>query len=224
MNISRLASAVYNDIVSGLQGFEATQNMSVEQLEDEVIEERISLIQKYAAKGVLSLRDFAYAINCIPVDCKSLEGCCDEALNISGKIPHFEIPPIVNDLGERAIIYMGSTDRQVRFKVYTSPQAVKYQKYKQRRANKPFVYLSTFPNENGNYDGYIYNAPLLETLRVEAIFKDPRDLKDYNCCVEIEDENYTSLDTEIKKNLIEKKLRYYRQFQQPPMPNDQAPK
>lgn len=224
MNISRLASAIFNDVVSGLQGFEASHNMSLEQLEDEVIEERISLIQKYAAKGTLSLKDLAYAINCIPVDCASLEGCCNDKLNIGGNLPHFEIPPIVNDLGERAILYIGSTDRQVRFKVYTSPQAVKYHKYKQRRANKPFVYLSTFPNKNGNYDGFIYNAPLLETLRVEAIFKDPRDLKDYNCCIETEDENYSSLDTEIKKSLIEKKLRYYRQLQQLPVPNDQAPK
>lgn len=44
MNISRLASAIFNDVVSGLQGFEASHNMSLEQLEDEVIEERISLI------------------------------------------------------------------------------------------------------------------------------------------------------------------------------------
>lgn len=224
MNVSRLASAIYNDVVSGLQGFEATQNISVEQLEDEVIEERISLIQKYAAKGTLSLKDFAYALNCVEIDCASLENCCDDFLNIGGKLPHFEIPPIVNDLGERAILYIGSTDRQIRFKVYTSPQAVKYHTYKQRGSKKPFVYISTYPNKDGNYDGYVYNAPLLETLRVEAIFKDPRDLQEFNCCVEMEDENYTSLDTEIKNNLIKKKLVYYRQMQQVPMPNDQAPK
>lgn len=224
MNISRLASAIYNDVYSGLQGFEATINMSLEQLEDECIEERISLIQKYAGKGILPLKEHAYAINCVPVDCASLEGCCNEEWNIGQKVPHFEIPPIINDLGERAILYIGSTDRQVRFKVYTNPQAVKYHKHKQRRADKPFVYLSTYPNKNGNYDGYIYNAPLLETLRVEAIFKDPRDLQEYNCCNYVEDENYTALDKEIKTNLIKSKLLYYRQMQQIPLPNDQAPK
>ena len=36
--------------------------------------------------------------------------------------------------------------------------------------------------------------------------------------------NMTFIDTEIKKRLTEKKLRYYRQFLQPPYPNNQVPR
>lgn len=222
MNISRLASAIYNDVYSGLQGFEATINMSIQQLEDECVEERIHVIKTLGNKNIIPIKDLAHSISCIPIDCAPIIDCCDYQSETT--VPHFQIPPILNDLGESSILYIGSVDRQNQFKVYTSPNALKYQKYKQRRSNKPFVYISTFPNENGMYDGYIYNAPLLEMIRVEAIFKDPRDLENFDCCKQIEQDQFSALDVEIKDRLIKKKLQYYRQMYQTPVPNDQAPK
>ena len=41
MIVSKLASACFNDIQGGLAGYEATVNMSLDQLEDEVVEERL---------------------------------------------------------------------------------------------------------------------------------------------------------------------------------------
>jgi hypothetical protein len=41
MQISKLASAIYNDIVAGLSGYTSTPAISLEQLEDEVVEERL---------------------------------------------------------------------------------------------------------------------------------------------------------------------------------------
>ena len=41
------------------------------------------------------------------------------------------------------------------------------------------------------------------------------------CCQDLS-ENYTWLDTELQKRLTEKKLRYYRSFSPPLLPNDQA--
>jgi hypothetical protein len=48
MIVNKLASAIYNDIQGGLQGYESTLNMSIEQLEDEVVEERLAVIKKYS--------------------------------------------------------------------------------------------------------------------------------------------------------------------------------
>jgi hypothetical protein len=57
-----------------------------------------------------------------------------------------------------------------------------------------------------------------------AIFKDPRQLEQYQCCAGDDLENYTFLSAEIKKRLTEKKLRYYRSLGAQPTPNTQSPK
>jgi len=38
MELDKITSAIYNDVVAGLSGVNATPNISFEQLEDEVIE------------------------------------------------------------------------------------------------------------------------------------------------------------------------------------------
>ena len=44
------------------------------------------------------------------------------------------------------------------------------------------------------------------------MFKDPRQVAEYDCCAADDLENYTFITAEIKKRLTEKKLRYYRQM------------
>jgi hypothetical protein len=74
------------------------------------------------------------------------------------------------------------------------------------------------------YDAWIFNAPLLKKISVIAIFKDPRQLSEYDCCKGDEIDNFSFLSTEIKKRLTEKKLRYYRMMYHNPTPNNQQPK
>ena len=225
MNVSRTASAIFNDVFAGLSGYEATINISLDQLEDEVVEEMAVVIREWFLKNILPVKDLLFSLNCIPVDCASLDKCpCGEG-NYSKPIAHFEIPQILTLGGEEMIEFVGSTDKSIKFKVYTSPTSFRFHKYKIRGANKPYVYIDTTPNEHNMYDGYIFNAPLLERLTVIAIFKDPRQLEQYSCCIDIEEtENMSPLVSEVKKRLTEKKLRYYRQFYQQPVQNDQVPK
>lgn len=225
MNVSKLASAVYNTVVAGQQGFEATINPSIEQLEDEVVETRLSILQKYAMANKLPLKDLYYSINCIPIDCDYLDKCCTEDWeDLGDKMAHFQIPQIVSFAGDDAIGWLGSTDKQIKFKVYTSP-GFRFHKYKMRGKKKPFVYIDTTPNKNNLYDGYVFNAPMLETLSISAIFKDPRQLEAFQCCGdEIEKDNFSPLTTEIKDTLVKKYVTYYRQLQQPPVQNDQEPR
>ena len=223
MLIKKLADAIYNDVVSGLQGYHHNPSISMEQLEDDVVDERLQVLKEYSLKGTLPIRDLLIAVNCIPVDCKDLERC--KCRQIIGTTPtaHFEMPQIFNDYGSRAIDYIGSIDRQLPFMFYTSSyQWNYYHKYRKRGKNKPFVYVDTTPNENGLYDAYIFNAPMIKQVSVVAIFKDPRQLENYACCSDLDDDNFSALNNEVKRRLTEKKLRYYRQLAMQPAPNDQT--
>lgn len=219
MLIKKLADAIYNDVVSGLQGYHHNPSISMDQLEDDVVDERLQILNEHYIKGNLPKKDLVNAINCIPVDCKDLERCrCRESIGTT-PTAHFEIPQVFNN----SIEYIGSIDRRLPFLFYTSSyQWNFYHKFRKRGKDKPFVYVDTSPNENGMYDAYIFNAPMIKQLSVVAIFKDPRQLENYACCSDLDDDNFSFLNNEIKRRLTEKKLRYYRQLAMQPLPNDQS--
>lgn len=222
--IEKLASAIRNDIVSGLRGYHTNMSMSMEQLCQDIVDERLQILKEYSLKGILPVKDLYISINCIPVDCKSIERCrCSIGNNCSEPpIAHFEIPQVVNDYGNLAIDYLGSTDRQLPFIFYTSSTAFRYHKYRKRGKNKPYVWIDITPNKNGMYDCFVFNAPLLDRVSISAIFKDLRQLDKFECCADLQDDNMTFINNEIKKRLTEKKIRYYRQLAAPNLPNDQS--
>ena len=227
MVYNQMASAILNDVYSGLRGLHSNIALSVEQLEDEIPLVRSMLIKQYANKGILNTKDLMYAINCIPIDCKSLDRCPECVINDGfcpeEEIPHFEIPKIITELNVSGIEYIGSTDRQTPFYIYYTPSQLKSRKYKRWIKNKPYVYLDMVPNAEGNLDGYVFNSPLLDKISVVAMFKDLRDLEKYNCCNDIKI-NMSAIDFETQNILTEQKIKYYRQLQHPLIKNDQTPR
>lgn len=214
MYIEKLASAIYNDIVSGLRGYHSSLSISMEQIEDEIVETRLMLIKSNQLKGISYNKDLYVSINCIPIDCDvDLDRCQCGDLPICGgeKVAHFELPQFID------INYIGSTDRQIPFIYYTSPHTYRNHKYKKRGKNKPYVWIDTTPNKNNNYDCFVFNAPLLKQVSVSAIFKDPRKID--KCCTG--DETITPLDMEIKDTIVKQKVQYYRQLAAPLKPNTQ---
>lgn len=224
MVLSVLASAILNDVLSGLRGITSNISLSLEQLEDDIIDERLILIKEYAIKGLLPEKDLWMSINCLQVDCKPIEKCglCKSGYRET-EVAHVEIPQIVTDLGINSIPYFGSINKDVPFKVYTDI-SYQYHKYNRWLKNKPYVYIDTTPNENNMYDCYIFNAPLLKTASVIGIFKDPRQLQQFSCCNDEEIMNFNFLTNDIKRRVTEKKVRWYRQLSPTPFPNDQVPK
>lgn len=217
----KLASAIYNDIVSGLRGYSSNPTLSMDQLEDDIIDERLQIIKEYSLKGLLPKKDLLLSINCIQTDCKALDSC---PCNNSGILTaHFEIPQLLTEI-EDGIEFLGTIDKSEQFIYYTSPISLQYHRYRKRCQNRPYVYIDTTPNENNMYDCWIFNAPLIKQVSIIGIFKDPRQLEVYGCCNNIDINNMTFIDTEIKKRLVEKKLRYYRQLATPVLPNDQTPR
>jgi hypothetical protein len=207
MTLEQLTSAIYNNLVAGQQGSKFLPLISLEQIEDDIIDERLLILKEYGAKNMLPKRDLLMSINCIELDCKSLDKCPCGA-SYTKPLQHFEIPQLLNDFGEDAIEFIGSVDREVQFVTYTST-SYQMHKYKRRGANKPYVYIDTTPNENNFYDCWVFNSPLLKRLSVIAIFKDPRQLLQYNCCNDEHTINFNFIDNEIKRRLSEKYLRYY---------------
>lgn len=217
MNIKKTVSAIQNNVVSGLPGLASSSRFSLEQIEDDVIEERLLIIKEYSAKNLLPVKDLVLTLDCIPVGCKSITNCCIEGVDPN---KHFEIPQVLNDWGMEGIQYIGSVDRQLPFSVYTDV-SYRNHKHRRRRPNKPFVWINTTPNENGLYDGYIFNAPLIQVISISAVFKDPRQLEEYACCNEAMFDNKTFIDAEVQKRLTEKYIRYYRQMATSQFPNNQ---
>lgn len=183
MNVKQIASAVLSHIYDGLKGAVANIAVSQEQLEDEVVAERNTVLKEYLIKGVVSLNEVYNAINCVETNCESMSKCCSLP-DIGQKAIHFEIPPVlVMDGGGSTVKFIGSIDRKESYQVYTNTD-YKYHKYRKRGANKPYVYLDTTINSNGMIDGYIFNAPLVKMISVVAIFLDPRQLTQFNCCAD----------------------------------------
>lgn len=224
MSYSRLASAIYNDIVGGLRGYSSTPTISLEQLEDEIIEERLAVIKQYIVKGLIPKNDLLRTITCIPVDCKDIENCsCGTSIEGTPTM-HFEIPLLLTDFGNIGIDYIGSPDLQNPFNVYTRPNDLKYKKYRKWGNKKPYVFVNVSPNKNGMCDCWVFNAPFIKRVTVIGVFKDERQLSNFGCECDANLENMSFLDSEIKDRITKRKLQYYKQLLLPQQPNNQVPK
>lgn len=219
MYIEKLTSQIINDVLSGLGGYHSNISINREQIADEIVALRLSLLKDYYLKGIYPIQDLLMAINCIDVDCNSLErcSCMDNIKNIK----HFQIPQIVTQYGKQAIDYLGSIDRQNKFRVVTSLTELQNIKYRRRQSNKPIVQIDTAPNGDGMLDCFLFNAPFVKQISIVAVFKDPRQLQQYNCCSELTDDNVSFIDQQIKDKLTKEKIYYYRQLKAPILPNNQ---
>lgn len=226
MYIEKLASAIKNDVVSGLRGYHQNLSMNLDQLQDEIVACRLEIIHQYFLKGIFPIKDLVIAINCIDVDCKSLERCSCRGFNPDDTlIAHFEIPQLISYFGKNAIEYIGSTDRRQKFSIVTSLTELETRQYKKRAGRKPYVWIDYAPNENGMLDCYLFNAPFLDQISIVGVFKDPRQLIRYRCCntedLNGPDVNPSFIDQLIKDKLTKEKIQYYRQLQVPNKPNTQ---
>jgi hypothetical protein len=221
MTLEQLSSAIENNITSGLRGATVNTAFSKQQIEDGIIQERLQIIKEYSMRNMLPVRDLMVSIPCVKVDCEDIDRCCNSTYPTE-KLKHIEIPQVFNDFGSDAIAYIGSTDRQWPYQIYTT-DAFKYHQFKRRGGSDPFVWVDTTPNKNNLNDAFIFNAPaMLSELLVVMIPKDPRQLEGYGCCSDAEVSNLTFVDTEIEKRLTEKYIRWYRQMAMPIQPNDQT--
>jgi hypothetical protein len=194
------------------------------QLEDEVVAERERVILEWWKKNILQKGDLLITINCIDVDCENPSKCCKNQAGYSEK--HFEIPQLISGIGDDSIYWIGSVDRQQQYTVYYSPVQASYHKYNKRKANKPYVYIEKSPNENGMYDGWIFNLPFVKQITVIGIFRDPRQLEKLGCDGNCDKSgsDFGSISKEVQDRLTKTKLYFYRNYLNLPHRNDQTPR
>ena len=229
MYIDKLASQIKNDILSGLKGYHQNLGLNIEQLKDECVNTRLLIIKEQYLKGVLPIKDLLIAINCIDVDCESLERCKCNHTSGDTLVAHFQIPQLIHDFGKQAIEYIGSVDRMNSFQVISSLVELETRKYRKRVRNKPYVWIDYAPNSNGMLDCFVFNAPMLKQISVVGIFKDPRQVERYSCCKQDDDFALTGSDDNmsyvtqlVKERLTSEKIKYYRQLAMTTKPNDQT--
>lgn len=226
MYIEKLASQIRNDVVSGLRGYHQNLSMNIDQLQDEIVACRLSIINELHSKGIAPIDDLLMAINCIDVDCESLERCsCGKKSDGDTITAHFQIPQLVTTYGTQAVKYLGATDRQNKFTIVTSLSELQTIKYRRRGLTKPYVWIDLAPNADGMLDCFLFNAPFVRQVSIVAVFKDPRQLNKYKCCnlddLNGPDVNNSFIDQLIKDKLTKEKLYYYRQAAAPKLSNDQ---
>ena len=226
MYIEKLASQIRNDVVSGLRGYHQNLSMNIDQLQDEIVACRLSIINELYSKGIAPIDDLLMAINCVDVDCESLERCsCGKKSDGDTITAHFQIPQLVTTYGTQAIKYLGATDRQNKFTIVTSLSELQTIKYRRRGLTKPYVWIDLAPNAEGMLDCFLFNAPFVRQISIVAVFKDPRQLNKYKCCnlddLNGPDVNNSFIDQLIKDKLTKEKLYYYRQAAAPKLSNDQ---
>ena len=226
MYIEKLASQIRNDVVSGLRGYHQNLSMNIDQLQDEIVACRLSIINELHSKGIAPIDDLLMAINCVDVDCESLERCsCGKKSDGDTITAHFQIPQLVTTYGTQSIKYLGATDRQNKFTIVTSLSELQTIKYRRRGLTKPYVWIDLAPNAEGMLDCFLFNAPFVRQVSIVAVFKDPRQLNKYKCCnlddLNGPDVNNSFIDQLIKDKLTKEKLYYYRQAAAPKLSNDQ---
>lgn len=227
MYIEKIASQIKNDILSGLRGYHHNLSLNLQQLEDEVVQTRLLIIRQQIASGMFPIKDLLIAINCVEVDCESLERCKCKSDGCDTPVAHFQIPQIMSEFGNDSIDYIGSIDRKQRFTIIKSLAELQMRQYRKRGKNKPYVWIDFAPNSEGMLDCFLFNCSFIKQVSVVGVFKDPRQIEKFNCCTSSEysitgpDDNQSYISQLVKDKITQDKVRYYRQLAAPIKPNDQ---
>lgn len=224
MTLDKIASIIWNDLYSGIAGFNANPTISIEQIEDECVEKRQVVIKELFSKDLLKPADLAVSLNCVEVDCDDMVKCdneCSDKKPITHKMQkHFQIPQLLTDVGEDAIVYIGSADGVYPFRVYYSMESVKSNKYRRRGVENPYVFIDKTINSEQKHDCWIFNAPFVQQIKVVGIFKDLRQLEEYTCCRNFDYLDFGIISDEVKNRVKKDKFVFYRENLSQPHPTN----
>jgi len=222
MTLSQMASTIRNHVVDGLNGVSSTE-FSIEQLKDEILLTTSSTIITLSAQGLIDINKLSQRIDGIRIDCQDLSANCDVQSELSA--PHFTIPD-VNRAAREPIMYLGSIDGNLTFKVYYD-RDYRFHKYRLATARFPFAWVSTVANADGMHDVFLFNMPAYNNLQfvsIEAVFDDPHNLMNTEYFEQFSDSEFFApsyVQQEVIDKLTQKYVNYYRQLNMKPKPNTQ---
>lgn len=222
MTLDQIASTIRNHVVDALGGASET-TFSIEQLKDEIMTAASGAVARLAAQGVIQITELAQRLDGIAVATRDLSLECPVGSELCA--PHFEIPNL-NRAIDSPIIFLGSLDSKLSFKVYYN-RDYRYHRYRLATSRKPFAWVSSSKNVKGLYDVFLFNMGKYNTIKflsMDVLLDNPYDLLAtpyYNQFAEAEFYAPLLVQEEIIDKLTQKYVNYYRQLHMQIKPNVQ---
>ena len=226
MTSTEIASAIRNRVSDGLSGNINNQAYSLEQLLEEIDLARADFAHKYANQGVkLNPKHLVQQIDTLRIECRNLSDDC-AIKEPCGDVPSIKIPKLMSLVNERDIVqYLGLVNMQEDFAVYFHPDDIQNHRVRIRTRARPFVWVDLATDASGNQTIWFFNmGPFnpLQIVKLRAVFAQPTR-------VNLDDPNHLEkeypaplhMQNAIIDALTEKYVRYYRQMNIPPIPNQQ---
>jgi hypothetical protein len=222
MTLSEMASTIKNHVVDGLNGI-SSGSFSISQLEDEILLATSAVVVKLSTQGLLDISKLAQRVDGIRIECKDLSSNCQVESEIEA--PHLLIPN-VNRLISEPILYLGTVDGSMSFKVYYD-RDYRFHKHRLATAKKPFAWVSTTADADGMHDVFLFNLGRYNQLKfvsIDAIFDNPYDLLKTPYFEQFSSAEFYApsyVQVEVIDNITQKYVNYYRQLHMSQKPNTQ---
>ena len=224
MTVNELTSTIRNNVADGLSGNISNQSFSTQQLEEEIDLERAGLIQRHIMSGGKINPNFLYqTIEKLHITCLDLSSNVPCGFSTHSDAPAIKIPAIASTPDNSAVEYFGLMNKQERFIVYFDTDDMANHKYRQKTKDRPFIWIDTTLDENGEMTAFFLNAGKhfnLKFAALRAMYDHPTRIN--NTTGDAEYPAPASMQKDIISNLTEKYIRYYRQLNIAPVANTQS--
>lgn len=223
MTLSEMASTIRNHVLDGLNGVD-TLPFSIEQLQKEILIAVPGILLELSAKGIVDLLRLTQRIDGIRLSDDDLSTNCH--VEMGSCAPHFELPN-VNRFVAEPIVFIGSMDSKISFKVYYD-RDWRFHKYRLATAKVPFAWVSTRANSNGLYDVFLFNLGKYNGLRyisIDVLLDNPYDLYNTPYFEQFSSSEFYApkiIQEAVIDKLSQKYINYYRQLHMNPKSNTQA--
>lgn len=223
MTLEEMVAAVRIQTSDGIKAVNVSY--SEEKIEKDIANYYSVLLKQYSAQGMIRPEEVSQRIDCLDLDCKDLHKCCiDTNPNATSGTTalHFTIPRLALLVGQDSISYLGTIDRHNQYKVYYDNSYI-YNKHKKYTSKRPYIWVDLSINSNGLHDGYLFNNNKLKGLSISAVFSDPQQAFEYDCCSSQEEFPAPQfMQDEIINKITARYVYYHRQLENPQSPADQV--
>ena len=224
MTHNQIASTIRNHISDGLSGAIADEEISIEQLLDEIDLTRASLIVKNALTMKVDYKYFMQSLDSIPITCKSMSTSC--GVYIPGdSIPSIEIPSILPIAGDRGIEFIGTNDMSTSFDIYYHPEDIRDHKVRMVTRRRPYVWVDLAVNPKGMLTVWFFNFGSynpLKKIKFRGVLNSPMKAINGYSVNTTEYPAPADVQQEIINFLTSKYINYYRALNIQPTANTQT--
>lgn len=224
MTINEIASAIRNNLGNGLKET-PNHSYSIEQLREEVSNERNLIILEQSKKRMFNMQYFVQKMDNIELEMSTFPNGGYSAS--FGSVPMIRIPKLAMTVNGTAIEYIGPSDMAKTFKVYTD-HSFNTHKYSRVISKLPYVYVDLAHEADGYIPVYFFNLNNtgLKYVSVRAVFADCVGILDLDGLFG-EDEEFpapASVQEQIIDRITNKWVRWYKQLNHPTETNTQTDK